>query len=55
MTDHDTRLSITVVIPSKKPNHIADAIKKYWVALYDTVEKFLTDNSDEFINEEFMT
>lgn len=33
MTDHITKLSVTVVIPSKKPNHIANAILKYWAAL----------------------
>ena len=55
MTDHTTKLSVTVVIPSKKPNHIANAILKYWAALYGTVEKFLIDIGGEFIIDEFMT
>ena len=46
-----TQDSVTVATPPKKPN----AIKKCWVAMYDIAEKLLTENSDEFINEEFFT
>ena len=28
---------------------------KHWVALYATIENFLSDNGDEFINDNFMT
>ena len=27
---------------------------KYWVAVYGTVDTFLTENGGEFVNEEFM-
>ena len=42
--DHATSLSATVILPSK-----------YWVALYGTVDKFLTDSGGEFVNEELIT
>ena len=41
--------------PSKKPIHIAVTIMKHWVALYVTIENFLSDNGGEFINDNFMT
>ena len=55
MIDHATRLSVTVILPSKKPDQIMNAIMKYWVAVYGTVNKFLTENRGEFVNEEIMT
>ena len=54
MMDHATRLSVTVILPSKKPGQIMNAIMKYWVAVYGTVNKFLTENGGEFVNEEIM-
>ena len=53
MIDHTTKLSVTVIMPSKKPDQIA--IMKYWVAVCGTLSKFLTDNGGEFVNEELMT
>ena len=55
MTDHATRLSVTVIIPSNEPIHIVTTIMKYWVSLHGTLETFVTDNGSEFINNEFMT
>ena len=55
MVDHATRLSVVVVIPSKKRTHTFSAVMKYWVALYDMVETFLTDNGGEFIHDELIT
>ena len=55
MVDHATRLSVVVVIPSKKRTHTFSSVMKYWVALYDMVETFLTDNGGEFIHDELIT
>lgn len=54
MTDHATRHFVTVVIPSKRPTQIVNAIIKYWVALNGRVERFLRDNGYKFINDKFM-
>ena len=40
MIDHAARLSVTVILPSKKPDQIVNTIMKYWVAVYGTVDKF---------------
>lgn len=53
MIVHVTRLSVTVVITSKKPTQVVNAIIKYWVVIYGTVEKLLRYNGDEFINDKF--
>ena len=53
LIDHATRLSTCVRIPSKKPEHIVKAIFSNWISVYGTTEKFLTDNSGKFVNEEF--
>ena len=54
MTDHTTRLSVTSSFPSKKPEHIANAIMMYWVAVYGSVDKFLANKGGEFVNEELL-
>ena len=54
MIDHATIMSVTVILPSKKPDQIVNAIMNYWVAAYETVDKFLTDNGGELVNEELM-
>ena len=51
MIDNATRLSVTSSVPSKKPEHIANSIMKNWVAVYGSVDKFLTNNSGEFVND----
>ena len=30
---------------------MANAIRKYWVAVYSSVDKFLTNNSEEFVSD----
>ena len=55
MIDHTTKLSVTLILPSKKPDQIVNATMKYWIAVYGTVYKFVTDNGGEFVNEELMT
>ena len=44
MINHSTRLSATVVLPSKKPHEIVNAIMKYWVIDCRTVDKFVIDS-----------
>ena len=44
LIDHATGFSVTVILPSKKPDQIDNVIMKYWVVVYETVDKFLTDN-----------
>ena len=55
MIDHTTKLSVTLILLSKKPDEIENAIMKYWIAVYGTGYKFVTDNGGEFVNEELMT
>ena len=38
MIDHDTWLPVTIILPSKKPDQIVNAIMKYWVTVYTTVD-----------------
>ena len=49
--DHATRLS---VIPPKDLGIITKYIFKIWIQIYDSAEKFLTDNGGEFANQELM-
>ena len=35
----------------KKPEHRANAIRKHWVAVYSSVDKFLTNNSGKFVSD----
>ena len=54
-TPYDRSQSVTVAVPSKKPDQVVNAMMKYWIAVYGKVKKNLTDNGGEFINEELMT
>ena len=54
LTDHATRLSAAVQIPSKHPKAIIKAIFSNWVSVYDTADNFLTDNGGEFVNHNFL-
>ena len=49
--DHTTRLSACSVIRSKSPDVIIGNIFKYWISIYGTPEKILSDNGGEFSNE----
>ena len=55
MIDYATRLSVTVILLSKKADQTVNASTKYWDVVYGTVDKFLTDNGGEFVNEELIT
>ena len=54
MIDHTTRLLVTAIVPSKKPEHIANASMKYCVAVYGSANTFLTSNGGEFVNNELL-
>ena len=54
LIDHATRLSITARIPSKKPSAVLNALFKHFIAIFGSVDKFLTDNGGEFVNQEFL-
>ena len=54
LIDNATRLSISVRIPSKKPPAVLDALFKHFIAIFGSVDKFLTDNGGEFVNPEFV-
>ena len=47
------RLSAAVQIPSKHPKAIIKAIFSNWVSVHGTSDHFLTDNSREFVNQDF--
>ena len=54
LTDHATRLSQAVHIPSKHPRVIIEALLTNWISIYGPADKFLTDNGGEFVNNEFL-
>ena len=54
LIDHASRLSISTRIPCKKPAAVLNAIFKNFIAIFGSVEKFLTDNGGEFVNPEFV-
>ena len=54
LIDHATRLSSSIVVASKEPKKIIDAIFKCWIRVYGTPDKFLSDNGGEFANSEFL-
>lgn len=51
MFDHITSLLVTTTVPLKKPEHIARAIMKNWIAVYGSDDNFLTDKSGKFVND----
>ena len=54
LIDHASRLSISTRIPSKKPAVVLNAIFKNFIAIFGSVDKYLTDNGGEFVNQEFL-
>ena len=54
MVDHATQLSVSSVIPNKKPETIVKHILKNFIQIYGQVESFLSDNGGEFINQTFL-
>ena len=51
--DHATRYSSAVLVSCKRMDVIVEAVLKFWVALFGTPARFLTDNGLEFGNDEF--
>ena len=54
LVDHATRLSVSPLVPSKKPDVIIESILKNWISVFGTTDQFLSDNGGEFANEKFM-
>ena len=54
MIDNATQLSVTTTILSKKPKYITNTIMKNWMGAYWSVDKFLTDNDEELVNNELL-
>ena len=53
MVDLATRFCNACVIKSKSANVIIDGVMRYWIALFGSPRKILTDNGGEFNNSEF--
>ena len=54
LVDHATRLSVSSLVPSKKPDVIIESILKNWISVFGSADQFLSDNGGEFANEKFM-
>lgn len=48
-----TRYCAACVIKSKTSKTIIDAVMRYWIAIFGSPKKILTDNGGEFNNDEF--
>ena len=53
MVDHATRYSAAAIINSKQKEFIIDKIFKHWIAIFGTVNLYISDNGAEFNNELF--
>ena len=54
LVDHATRLSVSSLVPSKKPDVIIESILTNWISVFGSADQFLSDNGGEFANEKFM-
>ena len=54
LVDHAARLSVSSLVPSKKPDVIIESIFKNWISAFSSADQFLSDNVGEFANEKFM-
>ena len=52
--DHATRFCAGSIIRSKTPEVIIRDVFKYWISVFGTPEKILTDNGGEFCNQAMM-
>ena len=52
--DHVTRYSQASIIPNKLKRSIVKGLFNHWICIFGTPEKFLSDNSGEFVNDEFI-
>ena len=53
MIDHATRYSQACFIRNKQSGTIVKAVLKYWIGIFGTPVRFLSDNGGEFVNAEF--
>ena len=53
MIDHATRYSQACFIKNKQSATIVKPILKFWISIFGSPNKFLSDNGGEFVNEEF--
>ena len=51
--DMFSRFTVGVVIPSKKPKDVINALMKNWVCYFGIMGSLLTDNGGEFVGEEW--
>ena len=52
MIDHATRYSSGCIIMNKRKETIVEGLLTHWVKWFGSPQKFLSDNGDEFINDE---
>lgn len=55
IVDHATRFCSAVVINSKKPCTIIEALFQHWITIFGAPRQFLSDNGGEFNNDEMRT
>ena len=53
MIDHATRYRQACFIKNKQCATIVKSILKFWISIFGSPNKFLSDNGGEFVNEEF--
>ena len=54
MIDHAMRYSHSCFIRNKQKATIIRAVIKFWIGIFGSPDKFLSDNGGEFINDEFV-
>jgi hypothetical protein len=50
MIDHATRLSSCAILKSKTAEEVLNGIMRFWISLYGSPQKLLSDNGGEFSN-----
>ena len=53
MIDHATRYSQACFIKNKQSSTIVKSILQFWISIFGSSRKFLSDNGGEFVNQEF--
>ena len=53
MIDHATRYSQACFIKNKQSSTIVKSILQFWISIFGSPRKFLSDNGGEFVNQEF--
>ena len=52
--DHATRYSQSCFIKNKQKATIVKAVIKFWIGIFGSPDKFLSDKGDEFVNDKFV-